>query len=369
MTSRRAWALIALIIGAASGALEAQTSPALFPITVNDTHGMIDRAGQVVIPAEYSEPVIVRDGLARVSKGTKVAYLDAAGHFVIAPQDAAREPFAEGLTPAVGRDEAGKPAWGYIGRTGAFVISPRFADAKPFSEGFAQVGVADQWGEVKYGYADKAGKLVIPARYGKTFPFSAGLARVEVDKRLRVLDRTGADVTPSGIDFIGIAAEGLYRVWSGRMQGYMDGSAKVVIAPQFEQAREFSDGLAAVWVAGKYGYVNRQGTVVIAPQWQVADDFVDGRAAVKVGEKYGYIDKTGALVIPATLSHAMKFSEGLAAAKLDKHYGYVDRAGTWVISPRFLWVRPFPQGLAGVGEPGSRGTYIDPNGRVVWGNR
>lgn len=77
------------------------------------------------------------------------------------------------------------------------------------------------------------------------------------------------------------------------------------------------------------------------------------------------IDKTGALAIAATLDRAMKFSEGLAAAKLDKFYGYVDRAGTWAISPRFAWVRPFSQGLDYVGEPGSRGAYIDHAGRVV----
>jgi len=65
----------------------------------------------------------------------------------------------------------------------------------------------------------------------------------------------------------------------------------------------------------------------------------------------------------------MKFSEGLAAAKRNKHYGYIDRAGTWVISPRFAWVRPFHQGLAWVGEPGSRGAYIDTTGRVAWTSR
>ena len=107
MRPQRAWVLTALIIGAAIGGLEAQSPPALFPITVDDKHGMIDRAGTVVIPPEYAEPVIFRDGLARVAKGSKVAYVDAAGSFVIAPQDAAREPFAEGVTPALGRDDAG----------------------------------------------------------------------------------------------------------------------------------------------------------------------------------------------------------------------------------------------------------------------
>jgi hypothetical protein len=88
--------------------------------------------------------VTFRDGLARVARGSKIASRDSTGRFVIAPQDAAREPFAEGVTPALGRDGAGKVAWGYIDHTGAFTISPRFADAKPFSEGLAQVGMSDQ---------------------------------------------------------------------------------------------------------------------------------------------------------------------------------------------------------------------------------
>ena len=348
----------------------ASPAPPLFPIEVAGKHGMIDRNGTVVIPPEYAEPIVYRDGLARVARGSKVAYLDATGAFAIQPQDAAREPFAEGLTPAVGRDAAGKVAWGYIDTSGRFAIAPAFAEARPFSEGLAQVGMTDQWGELRHGYADRTGKLVVPAKFaGKTFPFSASLARVEVDKRLRVVNRQGADVTPEGIDFIGIASEGLYRVWSGRKQGWMDGTGRVVIAPQFEQAREFSDGLAAVWVAGKYGYVDKTGAMVIPAKFDVGEDFADGRAVVKVGEKYGYIDKTGALVIPATLDRGMKFSEGLAAARLDKLYGYVDRAGKWTISPRFAWVRPFTNGLAWVGEPGARGAYIDPTGRVVWASK
>lgn len=220
MRSRRAWALTAVIIGAAIGNLEAQSPPALFPITVDDKHGMIDRAGTVVIPPEYAEPVIFRDGLARVAKGNKVAYLDATGRFVIAPQNAAREPFAEGLTPALGRDPAGKVAWGYIDRTGGFVIGPRFADAKPFSEGLAQVGLPDQWGEMKYGYADKTGRLVVPARYAKTFPFSAGLARVAWSSPPRsIRPGSSARVSP----WCGWAARSATSTGKGRSSSHRGG--------------------------------------------------------------------------------------------------------------------------------------------------
>jgi hypothetical protein len=36
------------------GGADAQPAPALFTITVNDRHGMIDRDGKAVIPPEYA---------------------------------------------------------------------------------------------------------------------------------------------------------------------------------------------------------------------------------------------------------------------------------------------------------------------------
>ena len=50
--------LCALTVAAAGAA---PPGPALFPIEVAGKHGMIDRGGAVVIPAEYAEPVVFRD--------------------------------------------------------------------------------------------------------------------------------------------------------------------------------------------------------------------------------------------------------------------------------------------------------------------
>src|SRR5215468_4860397 len=131
----------------------------LFPISVREKHGAINRTGEVVIPPEYDETVVMREGLARVRKGSRVAYLDASGRRVIEPQDSTEALFSQGLAPARGADEKGRPAWGYIDRTGRWAIPPRFADAKDFSGSRAAVGVADEWGQVKYGYIDAKGAL------------------------------------------------------------------------------------------------------------------------------------------------------------------------------------------------------------------
>ena len=56
-------------------------------------------------------------------------------------------------------------------------------------------------------------------------------------------------------------------------------------------------GLFPVYVNGKYGYIDRTGKIVVNPQFDYARDFSDGMAVVGIGDylsqKYGFIDKTG----------------------------------------------------------------------------
>ncbi|MHC4489349.1 MAG: WG repeat-containing protein [Planctomycetota bacterium] len=45
--------------------------------------------------------------------------------------------------------------------------------------------------------------------------------------------------------------------------GYIDNSGKVVIAQQYDDARDFSEGLARVNISGKWGYIDRYGDIFI----------------------------------------------------------------------------------------------------------
>lgn len=51
--------------------------------------------------------------------------------------------------------------------------------------------------------------------------------------------------------------------------GFVDTSGKVVIEPQYEEARSFSNGLAAVRIKGKWGFINSDNEIIIEP------DFID----------------------------------------------------------------------------------------------
>jgi hypothetical protein len=51
-----------------------------------------------------------------------------------------------------------------------------------------------------------------------------------------------------------------------------------------------------VEVDDKWGYIDKMGNVVIQPQFDYARGFSEGLAEVQVGDKLRYIDKTGKIV-------------------------------------------------------------------------
>ena len=71
--------------------------------------------------------------------------------------------------------------------------------------------------------------------------------------------------------------------------------------------------LIPVDVDGKWGYVDGTGKMIIEPQYNFCDLFVDGIAEViSSSGKMGYIDETGKFIIKPGFKYATRFSEGLA---------------------------------------------------------
>jgi len=52
----------------------------------------------------------------------------------------------------------------------------------------------------------------------------------------------------------------------------VDKEGKVIISPQYEEARSFSYGYAAVKKDGKWGFIDTSGKICIEPQFQDAMD-------------------------------------------------------------------------------------------------
>lgn len=206
------------------------------------------------------------------------------------------------------------------------------------------------------------------------------------------------------------------RARFGEVSGYIDETGRVVIAPRFEAARNFSEGLARVrgeafsgfidrkgrevfrngeWEVGDFheglasagrtpvepsaGYIDHTGRTVIERKYWFADDFSEGLAAVVVGkwmsrQTYGFINKKGEMVIPPRFAPRMgnymiiaasRFSEGLACVGNGGAFGYIDKSGQYVIPPKFADAQAFSEGLAWVKTFDGKAGWIDKTGRWV----
>jgi len=336
----------------------------LYPVSVDGKWGYIDKTGTIRVQPQFNDARDFSDGLAgvrvRVTENEvgKWGYIDTTGALVIQPQFDETGDFAEGMA-AVGTCPLEEPRYGYINKSGAVVIPIQYEGlaswAPKFSHGLCVVTVEDDgpppsvtstsltdMHDQNYGYIDKTGAMVIAAQFQNAWSFSEGLAAVSSETGLGFIDTSGnwvitlppnsipADVPssdPSSLRSSFSFREGLAIVCEmqapdatkplsetnrpGRRYGYVDKTGEVVIEPQFEEARFFSERLAAVSVEEdgvmKWGYVDQKGAWVIEPRFDGAGDFSDGLAIVGFSVTGGsgpasywrsdYIDRTGKTVI------------------------------------------------------------------------
>lgn len=316
-----------------------QDSARLFPVSVRDKWGFVDRHGELVVAPEYKsiEPFAGGVGVAS-GFDRRVRVIDMSGRVVAERAGDEVRSFGEGVA-GVRLDNK----WGFMDRQGKLVIEPRFDDVAPFSNGMAAVREGDSWG-----YIDHSGNMVVRMHAkgqdkGYAFSFHEGLALSYSD--------------------------------SGKL-GYINKQGDWAIDPSFDDALDFHEQLAAVKTREGWGYIKPNGTFGIAPLYAAASSFHHGVAAVGVREslalppKIGFLNPLGSLVIRPRFDDAGDFCEGLAAVKNGASWGYIDAKGAERIGFRFKLASGFSDGLAAVVARDSRGryhsSYIDKEGRTVW---
>ncbi|UYZ11575.1 WG repeat-containing protein [Brevibacillus sp. WF146] len=165
--------------------------------------------------------------------------------------------------------------------------------------------------------------------------------------------------------------EGLGAVYLNGKWGFVGANGELAIPLQFDDVKDFSEGLAAVRVGYKYGYINQKGQWVINPVYPLGSlyeydrgvDFHEGFAVVAQGNKYAFINKSGK-VVTAAYDEVMPFREGLAAVRVGNLWGYIDTTGKLAVKPQFDIANDFHEGLAAVARNGRYG-YIGKTGAYV----
>lgn len=164
--------------------------------------GFIDTKGSLVINHQFKGGAATfSNGLAMVSDGKKIGYVDKQGKYVINPQFDQAGEFKNGMAPFRQGDMGG-----YIDKEGKIIINPQFNGVQPFSGSLAAVSSSDG----KYGYIDKDGKYVINPQFERASDFFGNVAFVRSADKWGLIDNKGKYLVNPQFDALNFDTEG-YR--------------------------------------------------------------------------------------------------------------------------------------------------------------
>lgn len=156
--------------------------------------------------------------------------------------------------------------------------------------------------------------------------------------------------------------------------GYIDGTGKWVIQPEYVYAKNFNTGLAEVKIysggRARLGLINRNNELVVELRNYNQSKFSEGFLVYKEGDLFGYMNIKGEKVIPAQFSYCGPFRESKAAVQFKEgKMGYIDPSKKLLISPKYFSASDFSEGMATVSKDADAGKRkygcIDDKGNEV----
>ncbi len=337
--------------------------------------------GKVILEPKY--PNIANrfhDGMAWVSDGKNVAYINSEGRF--------KTPFIYEILNNV-------------------EIMPtliNWAKKGPvdmhFKNGFAVVGRKEKKMRMRFGYLNKNGMLISSSgeesllssacEYIDAYPFTDnGFAKVKVSEAegYKLIDRNGKAITQGGYDDFFEFADGLTVFSKKSALGYVDAQGKEISAPIFVMASPFENGVARVAISTDNLGENGRGKSVVGATassplkykailttpWHLSNAklapdatrravedgtllehsyaAVDTRKTLgndkKASHYMALIDKQGVAITDFVYTRIGKEFEGLRAAQTEEGAGWIDNEGNRAVDfDTYKNVGGFSEGVA-----------------------
>lgn len=274
-------------------------------VRTNTGCGIKDRSGRFVVPPIYQDIQLIQyiengkrvNSIAyfKARKGSKYGVIDSAGNVLL--------PFEYELIADYGSRTGFRSLkeddrhWGIVDGSWKIIVPCIYngiscgydSDHFTFIEG------------VKHGVMDTTGKILIPAIYNTIVRTDDSNFFAWKDTLCGILDRSGNIIIP--FEYTGLHGK-LYNGLRGFRQhgkwGYMDSTGKVVIAPVYEDVRRFEYTITGVCKNGKWGFIDLSGKLVVDYQYEFVGHtwYKDGTVMVRKNDKIGFVDSSGKEVIP-----------------------------------------------------------------------
>ena len=292
----------------------------------NRLFGVINREGQQVAPAEYSNIRMSASGVTVQQNGKWGAYstsgerlapcefdsvsIDYSGVCWVT-QNGKRGVYANGAlqVPCVADDvySGVSGLWDGVwkvkidGKTGLYsqgqcVLDCAWDNLSVILPGFL-LAATRSGEEPQYFLQEQAeeGALFVPSDIVRTQIIDNGSCFAKTKEGWTLL-KPGEDAKPLPFDDVKSARYGLYRAQQNGLWGLVDAGGEWIASCAYDEIGSFT---------------------------------VPGLAFVRQGEKYGYMDKAGTLVIPCAFDYAGEFYDGFAPAVRDGVCGAINTRGEW----------------------------------------
>lgn len=323
----------------------------------------------------------------------------------------------------------------YIDKSGKTVISGPFGHASDFAGGIALVDVKSltltngEWtvptsvNSRNIQAIGTDGDLLDKYHQAPVHTFIDDFILVPLpranDANYALVDKNWQEVSRIKAGQVGVYSNGMIASHDEKTQtwGYIDKDGKQVIAPQYSEAKRFSEELAgvrgrkpqldhsymqklqekyahvkdptyeqmqeaqeeiraamsAMRAPAQIAFVDKSGKAVIEPQFDNAHEFKAGLCAVRKNKKWGFIDKSGATVIPFDYDWADDFyqitsssgSGKIAAVEKNGKVGFIDSNNSIVLPFEYADARSFSEDLAPATKDGKLWGFIDITGKFV----
>lgn len=263
---------------------------------------------------QYADAGIYSGGLCAVKTGESWGYTNLTGKEVIKPKYAYAGPYASGVAPVIDFDGDAY----FIDENGNKKIVVENVEQIEML-GLIENNLFSLYDGKSVGFYHPNGEMVFGG-YEEATSIGNGVAAVKTDGKWCIVDSQGTELSSERYDGVVQDEKGVIcrndRIFVEKTGYYylIDSKGNRIGEQKFEAADPFNgSGYAAVQIEGLWGFVDTEGKVVIDPEYEEAKSFSNGYAAVKKGNAWGYIDIDNKLVIPAQFEGAMDFNSSGAA--------------------------------------------------------
>ena len=322
-------------------------------VVVSDgAEGVINKAGGVVLPAEFDEIRLNDQGPILTLKNGAYRYYSRQGKPLFVPYEDASL-FRDGVAVVKNRGEAS-----ILNTRGETLLSGRFADIKilsgqtlavkdstglwaitdlsgtPLSDKrYDQVGdmsdhlAAVQKGQ-KYGYIDEDGKEVIAVNLYAFDNLSAarfrdGRAKTTYRGKYGMIDAAGKRLVPNLFDDIIPAPNWPVPVQRGGLWGYAK-NTNIVIKCLYDSAQPFERGRAIVVRKGQWGVINEKGVIIIPLEYSNIEPLGENMYIVAKAGRTGIVNQEGAVILPIEYDRLKEYVPGILQVVMDGEFLYFD---------------------------------------------